>query len=193
MVKKVTADGEVVDMSLSQTIQAGVSPFVLPRAPGLYDPDQVSDATAYRETMPSLTEQSEEPGANINTMIERLGISQVVADGYGGPFVSDLLGAPATLQEALNRAEEARSALAALPARVRSRFGNDAEQLLEFLERSDEEALDEAVDMGLIKRRPKEGVTVASEARAERAATPAAGGAGKADSGAEKQPNGKPD
>lgn len=173
MVKRVTADGEVVDAALSQTMQAGVDPFVLPRAPGLYDPDAVSRSTAYVETMPSLTEQSDESSSNLNTMIERLGLSEVQAQGYSGPFEADFTSAPADFRESVERVQRAQAAFARLPPRVRTFFGNDPGELLEFMERTDEEAYEQAVDLGLIKARPATGApSVASAA----AATPPGGG-----------------
>lgn len=171
MVRKVTTDGEVVEDLQVQ------NPFVLPRAPGLYEPDQVSRMTAYVETMPSLTEQSDEAVANINTMIERLGVDQVMADGYSGPFLADFTEAPSSFQDALARLDSAREAFAALPARVRTRFKNEPGELLEFLERSDEEAFDEAIGLGLIKKRPSAGTAAAAAADERKAATrPADGG-----------------
>lgn len=149
---------------VSRIITENVAPSELPRAPGLYDRDAVSNATAYRETMESLTEQSDEPSSNINGMIERLGIDQVTADGYGGPFEADFTSAPADFRESVERVERARQAFAKLPARVRSRFANDPGELLEFMERSDEDAIQEAIDLGLIAKRPTAGVAAAAAA-----------------------------
>lgn len=176
MKKRVSADGEVLVDGLSVAAQVSGNPFVLPRAPGTYDSDAVSNATAYVEVMPSLTEQSDEPEANINNMVERLGIAEVMARGYTGPVLGDFSEAPGSFQEALHRLDAAKSAFAALPARVRSRFGNDPGEMLEFLERSDEGAFDEAIGLGLIKARPGAGETAAAEVKREQAATPPAGG-----------------
>lgn len=177
MAKRVSPDGEVFeDLQVHD-------PFELPRAPGLYDRVAVSNATAYVETMPSLTEQSDEASANINRMIERLGIDQVAADGYSGPFLADFTEAPGSFQEALQRLDQAKSAFAVLPARVRARFKHDPGELLQFLDRDDEEAFDEAIGLGLIKARPSKG-SVAAQAGSEAApSTTPKGGEKAADSG----------
>lgn len=187
MGKRVSPDGEVLSDALSVTAQVVGDPFVLPRAPGTYDPVAVSQATAYVERMPSLTEQSDEPQANLNTMIERLGIDEVMARGYSGPFSADFTEAPGSFQEALERLDAAKAAFAALPARVRARFKHDPGAMLEFLDRDDEEAFDEAIGLGLIKARPPKGSVAAAAAAGGGGAaietppgSPPAGGIGKA-------------
>jgi len=105
---------------------------------------------------------------NINTIVERArvqGLPQATSKGFFGDFTGiDFIG----MQNTVARATEG---FMALPARIRARFHNSAQNLIEFLE--DKENIDEAIKLGLIPM-PEEKVKAPEEVKKE-PATPAQG------------------
>ena len=96
---------------------------------------------------PSLTVQAAKDECDINLIIDRAnrGIYPNVRETM--PRFEDVTGLP-DYQFMLNAVMDAQDRFAALPAAVRSRFGNDPAQLLEFL--GDVNNRDEAIRLGLI-------------------------------------------
>jgi len=82
---------------------------------------------------------------NINTIVERArvqGLPQATSRGFFGDFTGiDFL----AMQNTVAKAQEA---FMALPARLRARFQNSAQNLIEFIE--DKNNFDEAIKLGLI-------------------------------------------
>lgn len=97
---------------------------------------------------PSLTIQSAKDECDINLIIERANA------GMAPAFVNERVpqfgdfSEVADYQSAFNQVIEAQDQFAALPSKVRARFGNDPAQLLSFI--SDASNRDEAIRLGLI-------------------------------------------
>lgn len=108
--------------------------------------DPVQNLTNMLEA--SLTDQSHVDSCDVNLIVkqyEKTGLLKNVGDGtlrYG-----DLTNLP-TFQEAQNIVVAAKEAFADLPAKIRDRFQNDPEKLMEFID--NDENYDEAVKLGLV-------------------------------------------
>lgn len=102
------------------------------------------------------TVQSQKDEADINKIVNRVLKAGVMPPSRGGePFygdVSDLV----DLQSALIKVQEADELFMQFPAEVRERFGNDPVDLIEFL--GDDKNREEAEKLGLVQRRPVEGL-----------------------------------
>lgn len=119
------------------------------RSPYNYDMNEISDLTGLMCQDESRTVQSERDEVDINTIVERFGLTgQLPDDNYRAPQSADFVGIY-DYQTALNSVIEAERSFMALPAKLRARFGNDPQLLLEFL--SDDANRDEAVKFGLLK------------------------------------------
>lgn len=100
---------------------------------------------------PSLTQQQFATDADINVLVRRFGIT----DGAVPPvavdprFFADFSDA-VDFREALDRSRVALDRFEALPADLRSRFGNDPVSLYSFV--TDPENLEEAVRLGLLQK-----------------------------------------
>lgn len=96
----------------------------------------------------SRTKQSYADVCNINKMIARGRLPLV--SKIPGRYVDCTIGTD--YQQALNIVKSAESAFMSLPAKVRSRFQNNPQALLEFLADPNNKA--EAIELGLIKADP---------------------------------------
>lgn len=123
------------------TIQA---PFV--RSPYNYDMNKAGDESGLRCQDKSLTQQHLADECNINILVERFVVSGEMPQLKVPPLQGDFTEAP-TYQEALNLMLEANQSFMQLPAKIRSRFDNDAGQFVAFC--SDEGNRDEIRRMGL--------------------------------------------
>lgn len=130
-------------------------PFVCRQAFG-YDADAVSHEGGLECKDGSLAVQSQKDEADINTLVERFGVTQLASvqrvplefmrvDGNGDPVEF-------TLVEAQELLIEARQAFASLPAKARERFGNDPMKMVEFC--ADPENLAELRKLGLADPEP---------------------------------------
>lgn len=105
--------------------------------------------TDYTETSESLTEQSHTDEVNLNTMVKRMGLTDgaippaVFDPSYYGDFTD-----VADFRTSLDRVRVAQENFAALPAKLRARFDNNAAKLFAFV--SDPENAEEAVRLGLL-------------------------------------------
>jgi len=131
--------------------------------------DPVQNLTNMLEA--SLTDQSHVDSCDVNLIVkqyEKTGLLKNVGDGtlrYG-----DLTNLP-TFQEAQNIVVAAKEAFAALPSKIRDRFQNDPEKLMEFID--NDENYDEAVKLGLAIR-PSPAAEPSREAAPTGAETPPA-------------------
>lgn len=113
-----------------------------------YDAQGASDDSAYVETMPSLTVQSQAEEADINVLMMRYGITGKMPENPRVPTYGDFTGI-SNYQDALNAVMAADNDFMALPADVRARFQNDPQMLLEFV--SNDANIEEARKLGLMK------------------------------------------
>lgn len=117
------------------------------RQPYNYDMDEVSVDTGLVCLDRSLCQQQFVAESDINTIVDRYGLNgelpAVVRTPQYGDFtqVSDF-------QTALNSVLLAQAQFSELPAKLRSRFSNDPQRLLEFL--SDSSNRPEALSLGLV-------------------------------------------
>lgn len=103
------------------------------------------------------TRQSEHASTDINKIVARLSVGATVPQSVLGgakrskaPMYADVSQSPTDYQAALDVVLRARDSFAALPARLRDRFGNDPVGLLRFLENPDN--LEESYNLGLRER-----------------------------------------
>lgn len=140
-------------------------PFV--RAQYNYDTDQASRESGLDCKDKSLAQQHFRDEVDINTIVERFGLTgmlpQVIALPQSGDFTGIF-----DFQSAMNTVRLAQEQFMALPAKMRARFHNNPQELLVFLE--DDENRPEAEKLGLVK--PVEKPTPPQEPTAKAGETP---------------------
>lgn len=104
-------------------------------------------------TGPGLTKQEFGKESDINVIMKRYAGSGVLPGRLDGlqPVFADVSGI-GDYADTLRRVDAAREAFGQLPAEIRTRFGNRAEALVDFLQH--EENRDEAVKLGLVSVKP---------------------------------------
>lgn len=119
-------------------------PFV--RSAYNYDMDLASDASGLLCLDLSRTDQSFREECDINTIVEKFGLTGELPDNLGVPRSGDFTEVP-DYQTALNLIIDANRSFMAMPGAVRERFGNDADKFVEFV--SDPANLEEARRLGI--------------------------------------------
>lgn len=119
--------------------------------------DAEGDRTIIDFKEPSLTQQHFAKDADLNEIVRRFGIKDGSLPGFEvlGSLDPRLFGdfsEEVDLRTALDIANAAESAFAALPADLRTRFGNDPVSMFQFV--NNPKNLDEAVKLGLLKKKP---------------------------------------
>jgi len=122
------------------------------RVPFVYDADALSDDTGLRCPEESLTHQEFKEESDINTIIDRFGIGENPIEAQKWVTNVDIADAPDNYMDVMNQLNEARDQFMSLPAKLRSRFENDAHQFVEFV--SDPGNADEMLSLGLLEARP---------------------------------------
>lgn len=155
-------------------------PFL--RTPYNYDMNAAGDETALECKDPSLADQSQAEDADINTIVRRFGLDGQLPESPRVPSYQDFDGV-FDFQSAMNSVRTATEDFMAMPARLRARFHNNPQELLEFV--SNEDNRSEAVKLGLVPEKAAEIVasgpaTVAPTASPAVPATPASSGASPA-------------
>jgi len=122
------------------------------RTPYNYDADEVSQATGLACKKPSKTQQQFRDETDINTIVERFGVSGKMPENVNFPTEQDFT-ETFDFQTAMNKIIEAKQSFMTLPAKARARFDNDPQKFMTFIH--DPENVQEAVKMGLaLKREP---------------------------------------
>lgn len=116
-----------------------------------YDRDAASIATGLVCCDPSLTQQQFKEDADINTIVERFGITGKMPDNLRIPTYGDFTGV-SDFRSALAAVEAAERDFMALPANIRADFDNDPQQFLEFAD--DPSNFSALREMGLTKTPP---------------------------------------
>lgn len=117
------------------------------RAPYQYDQKAASDEVAIDFTgIASMTDQSFAEEVNINTIVERFGLTGELPENLIMPRDGDFTEA-LDYQQSLNLLIMANQAFLELPAQIRARFGNNAEEFVAFA--SDPVNLEECRRLGL--------------------------------------------
>lgn len=116
---------------------------------------------------PSLTQQSFVQDANLNVIAKRYGITDIPNVPISGDVIDTSLFP--SLTEILDHQREAIQAWQRLPLKIRKRFHEDPNELLDFL--ADPDNRQEAIRLGLLT--PTPGAASASSTTASASATPA--------------------
>ena len=124
---------------------------VFVRSPYNYDMDKVSEETGLKCLDPSMAQQQFLEESDINTIVERFGLNGEVPELVKVPQYGDY-SEVTDFHSAMNAVRQAEASFMELPAKVRSRFGNDPQQFLEFV--SDDKNIPEARDLGLLPPAP---------------------------------------
>ncbi len=124
---------------------------VFVRNPYNYDMALVSQETGLFCEDPSLAQQHMKDECDINVIVERFGVTGQVPVSPIEPLYGDFSGV-SDYHTALNKIRAADEAFMALPAKVRAKFENDPNALLQFLENEDNR--NEAIEIGLIDGKP---------------------------------------
>lgn len=119
------------------------------RNPYNYDSDALSHDTGTYFTDESRTEQEHAEEADINYIAERFLRTGEAPQVLNLPTAGDFEGI-FDFQTAMNTIAQAREEFMTLPAKVRTRFGNDPAQLLDFV--NDESNREEAIKLGFIPK-----------------------------------------
>ncbi|WNK13121.1 MAG: internal scaffolding protein [Microvirus sp.] len=128
-------------------VSAFLAPFV--RSPYNYDAAALSDETGLDCSCDGAgrTKQSFSEEADINTLIRRFGIDGQIPQGVRMPSFGDFRGV-GSYQDAIHAVMLADASFQAMPAHVRSRFGNDPAAFVAFCD--DDANREEAVRLGLV-------------------------------------------
>lgn len=105
------------------------------RAPGNYDPDQVSRDTATECRDDTKTQQNTREETDINLIVERFTKTGTLPQVSLPARFGDFTDVP-TFQEARDRINESDRAFMALPARVRAEFDNNPAAWLETVDKA---------------------------------------------------------
>jgi len=112
-----------------------------------YDVDLVSEETGLVcDPEGGMTQQQFKEEADINTLVQRFGLTGELPENVRVPQYGDFTGI-SDYQEAMNAVRKADEAFMELPAELRERFAHDPQRLLQFV--ADEKNADEALRMGL--------------------------------------------
>lgn len=116
-----------------------------------YDMNEASEESGLECKDQSLTQQQFKDEVDINTLIERFGLSGEMPQLQQLPSYDDYSGI-FDYQTAMNAVVAAQRQFQSLPATTRSRFNNDPQKFVEYFDDEDNRA--EAEKMGLIQKRP---------------------------------------
>lgn len=162
-------------------IQSITPPFL--RTPYNYDMESASIESGLLCEDPSLAQQQFRDDVDINNILDHWLKTGEISGGMRDPQYGDFSGL-GDYHACLNTVREAQDKFMALPAKIRSRFDNDPDKLIRFVE--DSNNLAEAVELGLAIQR--EDLSTAAPQRAQHAG----GGAAVGKSGEGEKPSKKP-
>lgn len=135
------------------------APFL--RTPFNYDRDKASDESALRCLDKTLTQQQFKDECDINVLFARYLDTGEMPQVTQGLTYGDFTGI-FDFQTAMNAVRTAEGLFAQFPARIKNRFDNDPQKMLEFLH--DENNREEAEFLGLVKKPSAEEITAAVRA-----------------------------
>lgn len=139
---------------MSKPIEQPVMGFYRPHKPVTEDNLYTDPVTGELTYMPSMTKQEFQHECDINNVIKafsQTGMFKHVSARAGAGTYADLPDSY-DFQEALHEVQRARDAFMTLPAKLRSRFGNDPAEFLAFTHDPANKA--ELQDLGLAKPDP---------------------------------------
>lgn len=117
-----------------------------------YDVDKASLEAGFECEGPSLTVQSEQDSADINTIVKNFGITGEVPVSKRVPLLLDIDDV-IDYRYCVDTVKAAELSFSGMPANVRNRFDNDPVRFVEFF--GDPKNRDEAISLGLIPKPPE--------------------------------------
>lgn len=123
------------------------------RTPYNYDVDAASVLTGLTCPEETKTQQQFKEESDINTIVERFGLTGEVPSDFRVPLSGDFTEHANDFHSALNLILESEREFMRLPAEVRNRFDNDPQKLLDFVE--DAANIDEARALGIANAIPE--------------------------------------
>lgn len=156
MAKKITAEGEIVDVTLALP-----APFF--KTPFNHDTDAESARLGLLCRDPSKTQQHQAEEADINTIVKRFNISGQLPQIPLPPSIADF-SETFDFQTAMNTLNQAKAAFGALPAEIRSTFNNNPHAYVSYV--------DAAIEAGDLDQLRKWGVAVPAPPEPEVPFTP---------------------
>lgn len=125
-----------------------ITPFL--RSTHNYNRDEVSRETAlYCDPAEGKTQQQFKDEVDINTIVERFGLTGHLPENPRMPMSGDFTGV-SDFRTALQMVREAEEAFMEFPAHVRAEFNNDPQRLMDFL--GNDKNREKALEMGLIAK-----------------------------------------
>jgi len=124
------------------------APFI--RTPYNYDTNAASNESGVACEEPSLAQQHFKDECDINNILRQFNITGQLPETPLSPRYGDFTGIY-DYHTALNAVIAAEDGFMTLPADIRSRFQNDPENLINFL--NDEANRDEAIKLGLVDKK----------------------------------------
>lgn len=112
-----------------------------------YDMDAASRETGMANDLPTKTQQQFRDEVDINTIVERFGLTGQMPEDFRAPQYGDFSDV-VDFHTAQNAVLAAQDAFMQMPAGMRARFNNNPQNLMEFL--ADRANLDEARALGLV-------------------------------------------
>lgn len=125
--------------------------IIVLRTPYNYDRNKASDESGLHCPEPTKAQQQFKEETDINTIVERFGLTGQLPTDVRMPISGDFTGL-STYQDALNALNQARASFDTMPATVRARFNNDPAAFVAFCD--DENNRDEARRLGLLVPEP---------------------------------------
>ena len=122
------------------------APFL--RTPYNYDTNAASDESGVAYEEPSLAQQHFKDECDINNILRQFNVTGMLPEQPLSPRYGDFTGI-SDYKTALDRVIAADEEFMSLPANIRARFDNDANNLIEFLDNEENRA--EAVELGLLE------------------------------------------
>jgi len=113
-----------------------------PVNPGTVDLKVHSDAHASASGGPVITQQHPKEQVDINTIVQRFGLTAEMPFGAAGGFYGDFTGIN-DFESALGLVEGAQERFMALPAHVRERFDNDPGKLIRYVQSASQKEYEE--------------------------------------------------
>jgi len=120
-------------------------PFL--RTPYNYDTNAASNESGVACEEPSLAQQHYKDETDINTILRQFNVTGLLPQSPLSPRYGDFTGI-SDYQSALNAVIAAEDGFMTLPADIRVQFGNDPEQLINFLDNPDNK--EQAIKLGLV-------------------------------------------
>lgn len=137
----------VVDQNGEIVSAANMGETVFLRTAHNYDRDQASLSSGYSSDLPSLAQQQFKDEADINTIVERFGLTGQLPENVAVPQSGDFVDAM-DYQSAMNVIRSAQESFMQMPAHVREEFNNDPGRFVAFV--NDPDNKDRAAKLGIL-------------------------------------------